>query len=121
MDRLKFGTYEVQGDVYQSSARVGARQVPALEIVIRDEISRDALTAMQQHDMVICGENGETLGTQRGYHSLMRHSVILAKVTDAEQELAEAQDALLEGERERRQLEAENAALLFENLTGEVA
>ena len=53
------------------------------------------------------------MGEHSGYHTVVRHSLVLAKVTDLQQELLDTRAAL-------EQVEAEHAALLYESLTGEV-
>ncbi|MBQ7492137.1 MAG: hypothetical protein IJT76_06065 [Clostridia bacterium] len=126
MDKLKFGKQEIAGSVYSCSAKVGSRQVPALEIRLEGAADRALLTAMTENDLEIFDDAGEKQGEQSGYHTLVRHSVILAKVTPVEQELADTQEKLrrsvLENaalSKENAALEVENAALLFESLTGE--
>lgn len=126
MDKLKFGKQEVAGSVYSCSAKVGSRQAPALEIRLEGPADAVLLKAMTENSLEIFDEAGEKQGEHSGYHTLTRHSVILAKVTEPEQELADVQEQLrlrlLENaalNEENQALEAENAALLFESLTGE--
>ena len=126
MDKLKFGEHEVAGSVYSCSARIGSRQVPALEIRLEGAADEALLTAMTENDLEIFDAAGEKQGEHGGYHTLTRHSVILAKVTTAEQELADTQEqrrrSVMENaalSEEKEALESENAALLFESLTGE--
>lgn len=119
MDHLKFGATELNGSVYQTTARVAGRTVPALEITVEGAISEEALQDMQSHPLEILGAEGALQGKQEGYTTLIRHSVILACPTDAERELAQVRKALSQSEKEAEQLERENAELLFQMLTGE--
>lgn len=119
MDKLMFGGTELYGTVRSTTARVGARQVPALEIEPEGGLTAQELAAMTENDLRICDEAGEVQGVQEGYRTLIRHSVVLAKVTSAEAELAQAQDDLQEARRTNAALEQENARMLYEYLTGE--
>ena len=71
------------------------------------------LDAAARYDLEIYGKDGVLQGTHSGYHTVTRHSLVLAKVTDLQQELMDTRTAL-------EQVEREHAALLFESLTGEV-
>jgi hypothetical protein len=59
-------------------------------------------------------------GTQIGYNTVMRHSIVIAKVSDAQQQLAEAKAQLEALQAQKDALECEHAALLYASLTGEV-
>lgn len=113
MDKLKFGDLELEGTVLSTTARVEGMSVPALELRVEGPLDQAALEAVQKHELEIYGEEGQLQGTHAGYHKVVRHSLVLAKVTDLQQELLDTRAAL-------EQVEAEHAALLYENLTGEV-
>ena len=113
MDKLKLGQVELNGTVMSTVARVGGMSVPALELRVEDPLDAAALTAAVENDLEIYGEDGVLQGTHSGYHTVVRHSLVLAKVTDLQQELLDTRAALA-------QVESEHAALLFESLTGEV-
>ena len=113
MDKLKFGSLELQGTAVSTTARVGDMSVPALELRVEGPVDETALAAVTQCDLEIYGENGALQGVHSGYRTVARHSLVLAKVTDLQQELMDTRTAL-------EQVEREHAALLFESLTGEV-
>ena len=113
MDKLKLGQVELNGTVLSTVARVEGMSVPALELREEGPLDTAALTAAVENDLEIYGEDGVLQGTHAGYHTVVRHSLVLAKVTDLQQELLDTRAAL-------EQVEAEHAALLFESLTGEV-
>ncbi|MBR5537480.1 MAG: hypothetical protein IKU58_06225 [Clostridia bacterium] len=113
MDKLKFGSLELQGTAMSTVAWVGGMSVPALELRVEGPLDGAALAAAAQNDLEIYGEDGTLQGTHSGYHTVTRHSLVLAKVTDLQQELMDTRTAL-------EQVEREHAALLFESLTGEV-
>ena len=113
MDKLKMGDVALQGSVHFTTARVAEQSVPALELRVEGPLDTAALTAAVENNLEIYGEDGMLQGTHAGYHTVVRHSLVLAKVTDLQQELLDTRAAL-------EQVEAEHAALLFESLTGEV-
>lgn len=113
MDKIKFGDLELTGTVLSTTARVEDMTVPALELRVEGPLDQAVLDAARENDLEIYGEDGVLQGEHSGYHTVMRHSLVLAKVTDLQQELLDTRAAL-------EQVEAEHAALLYENLTGEV-
>ena len=113
MDKLKLGSMELQGTAVSTVARVGGMSVPALELRVEGPVSEAVLEAAAQNDLEICSQEGVLQGTHTGYRTVVRHSLVLAKVTDLQQELLDTRAAL-------EQVEAEHAALLYESLTGEV-
>lgn len=113
MDKLKLGSLELQGTAVSTVARVGGMSVPALELRVEGPVTEEVLTAAREQDLEIWGEDGVLQGSHTGYHTVARHSLVLAKVTDLQQELLDTRAAL-------EQVEAEHAALLYESLTGEV-
>ena len=120
MDKLKMGNVELQGSVHYTSASVAGQSVPALELRVDGAVTEEALKAMKQGRLEIYGEDGLLQGEHNGYNQVVRHSIVLAKVSDERQQLAEAQSALEKLQAEKELLEQENAALLYTNLTGEV-
>ena len=120
MDKLKMGSVELQGSVHFTDATVAGQSVPALELRVNGPVEESALAAMAQGRLEIYGENGLLQGEHTGYSTVVRHSVVLAKVSQERQQLAEAQWALEKLQAEKEVLEQENAALLYEHLTGEV-
>ena len=113
MDKLKLGSVELQGTAVSTVERVGGMSVPALELRVEGPMDQAVLDAAARYDLEIYGEDGALQGTHSGYHTVTRHSLVLAKVTDLQQELLDTRTAL-------EQVEREHAALLFESLTGEV-
>lgn len=120
MDKLKMGDVTLQGSVHFTTARIGEQSVPALELRVEGPVDAAALEAMKQGKLEIYGEDGVLQGTQTGYNTVVRHSVLVAKVSDAQQQLAEAKAQLEVLQAEKDALEGEHAALLYTSLTGEV-
>lgn len=120
MDKLKMGSVQLQGSVHFTTGTVAGQQVPALELRVEGPVDETALAAMEQGRLEIYGENGLLQGEYTGYDTVIRHSIVLAKVSDERKQLAEAQTALEKLQAEKALLEQENAALLYHELTGEV-
>ena len=120
MDKLKMGEVTLQGSVHFTTARVAEQSVPALELRLEGPVDAAALEAMKAGKLEIYGEDGLLQGVQTGYNTVLRHSVILAKVSDAQQQLAEAKAQVEALQAEKEALEGEYAALLYTSLTGEV-
>ena len=119
MDKLKIGSAELNGDVYVTSARVEGMTVPALELRVEGPVERSVLDALKKCKLEIWSGDGVRQGEYEGYHTVCRHSIVVAKVSDAQQELAETRTALEALKAEKAALESEHAALLYETLTGE--
>lgn len=113
MDKLKLGSVELQGTAVSTVERIGGMSVPALELRVEGPVDETVLAAAAEHDLEIYGEDGVLQGAHSGYRTVTRHSLVLARVTDLQQELLDTRSAL-------EQVEREHAALLFESLTGEV-
>lgn len=120
MDKLKMGDVTLQGSVHFTTARVAEQSVPALELRVEGPVDEAVLEAVKAGKLEIYGEDGVLQGTQTGYNTVVRHSVVIAKVSDVQQQLAEAKAQLEELQDEKNLLEAEHAALLYTSLTGEV-
>lgn len=106
MDKLKMGNAELLGSARFTTATVAGRSVPALELVVEGPVDQAALEAMAQGVLEIYGDDGLLQGTHKGYSMVARHSVVLAKVTDVQQELAEARAALAALQAEKEALES---------------
>lgn len=120
MDKLKMGEVTLQGSVHVTTARFGEQSVPALELRVEGPVEEAALEAMKLGKLEIYGQDGVLQGVQKGYNTVVRHSVVLAKVSDTQQLLAEAKAELEALQAEKDALESEHAALLYTSLTGEV-
>ena len=120
MDKLKMGDVALQGSVHFTTARVAEQSVPALELRVEGPVDEAALAAMEQGELEIYGADGVLQGTHKGYNKVLRHSIVIAKVSDAQQQLAEAKAQLEALQAEKDALECEHAALLYASLTGEV-
>ena len=119
MSQLKFGDVTLEGEVFQTRAQAAGRSVPALEVRMKGAADETTLRAMEENDLEILDENGVREGLETGYRRVMRHSVVLARVTEAEEELILKTGQLREAQAENVRLEEENARLLFTMLTGE--
>ena len=120
MDKLKMGEVTLQGSVHFTTARVGEQSVPALELRVEGPVTDQALEAIKTGKLEIYGEDGVLQGVQNGYNTVVRHSVMVAKVSDVQQQLAEAKAEMEMLQAEKAALEGEYAALLYVSLTGEV-
>lgn len=120
MDKLKMGNVVLGGSAYFTTAKVAEQSVPALELRVEGPVDEAALEAMKLGKLEIYGADGVLQGVHNGYNTVVRHSVLLAKVSDAQQQLAEAKAQLEALQNEKEALEREHAALLYTSLTGEV-
>ena len=120
MDKLKIGALRRNGDAMFTTAQVEGMTVPALELRMEGPVDRELLDALAEGRLEICGAGGVRQGEYLGYSRVLRCSVVVAKLSDIQQELADARAALAEAQAENETLERENAALLYASLTGEV-
>lgn len=120
MDKLKIGEIERQGDALFTTAQVEGLTVPALELRMEGPVDEQLLTALEEGKLEIYGADGVKQGEYPGYTTVVRRSVVVAKVSDDQQELLRVQAQLEEAQAKNEALEQENANLLYENLTGEV-
>lgn len=120
MDKLKIGEIERMGDVLFTTAQVEGMTVPALKLRLEGPVDETLLTALEEGKVEIYGADGVKQGDYSGYSTVVRRSVVVAKVTDDQQELLRVQAQLAAAQTENEALEQENANLLYESLTGEV-
>lgn len=121
MDKLKIGEIERTGDALFTTAQVEGLTVPALELRMEGPVDEALLTALEEGKLEIYGADGVKQGEYLGYSTVVRRSVVVAKVSDDQQELLRVQAQLAAAQAENEALERENAALLYESLTGEVS
>jgi len=119
MDKLKIGEIEKVGDALFTTAQVEGLTVPALELRVEGPVDEALLEALKEGKLEIYGADGVKQGEYLGYQTVVRRSVVVAKVTDDQQELLRVQARLAAVQAEKEALEQENAALLYESLTGE--
>ncbi len=119
MDKLKIGEIEKAGDALFTTAQVEGLTVPALELRVEGPVDEALLEALKEGKLEIYGADGVKQGEYLGYQTVVRRSVVVAKVTDDQQELLRVQAELAAVQAEKEALEQENAALLYESLTGE--
>lgn len=120
MDKLKIGEIERMGDALFTTAQVEGLTVPALELRLEGPVDEAVLAALEKDKLEIYGADGIKQGEYPGYHTVVRRSVVVAKVSDQQQELLRVQAQLAAVQEEKEVLEQENANLLYESLTGEV-
>ena len=119
MDKLKIGEIEKAGDALFTTVQVEGLTVPALELRVEGPVDEALLEALKEGKLEIYGADGVKQGEYLGYQTVVRRSVVVAKVTDDQQELLRVQARLAAVQAEKEALEQENAALLYESLTGE--
>lgn len=120
MDKLKIGEIERTGDALFTNAQVEGMTVPALELRLEGPVDEALLAALEEGRLEIYGADGIKQGEYPGYSTVVRRSVVVAKVTDDQKELLRVQAQLVAAQAEKQALEQENANLLYESLTGEV-
>ena len=118
-EQLKIGEIEKAGDALFTTAQVEGLTVPALELRVEGPVDEALLEALKEGKLEIYGADGVKQGEYLGYQTVVRRSVVVAKVTDDQQELLRVQARLAAVQAEKEALEQENAALLYESLTGE--
>ncbi len=98
MDKLKLGEVERLGDAIYTTCQVNGSTVPALELRLEGPVDAEFLQALEQQELEIYGADGLQQGSYVGYHTVMRKSVVVARVSDAQQEVLrlKAQLAALE-------------------------
>ncbi len=100
MDKLKIGALERLGDVHFTTCQVEGITLPALELRLEGGIDQPLLEALEAGELEIYGQDGLRQGAYSGYGKVVRKSVVVAKVSDDQQELIrlKAQLAALEQE-----------------------
>lgn len=73
-------------NILGETMKQGGKSYPALRIVFRDGVTGEELTSLCSDSFEILDENGNVVGVQEGYTTLGEHSVVLGKITTAEQE-----------------------------------
>lgn len=121
MDKLKIGEIERMGDALFTTAQAEGMTVPALELRLEGPVDEALLAALEEGKLEIYGDDGVKQGEYPGYSTVVRRSVVVAKVSDDQQELLRVQAQLAAVQAEKETLEQENANLLYESLTGEVS
>ena len=119
MDKLKIGEIERMGDALFTTAQVEDMTVPALELRLEGPVDEAVLTALEEGKLEIYGADGIKQGEYPGYNTVVRRSIVVAKVSDDQKELLRVQAQLAAVQAEKEALEQENANLLYESLTGE--
>lgn len=119
MDKLKIGEIERMGDDLFTTAQVEDMTVPALELRLEGPVDEAVLTALEEGKLEIYGADGIKQGEYPGYNTVVRRSIVVAKVSDDQKELLRVQAQLAAVQAEKEALEQENANLLYESLTGE--
>lgn len=74
--------------------RQNGKNYPALRIVFGNDVTTDELDALCSGSLEILDNDGNVVGTQDGYTTLGEHSVVIGKITTAEQERDELAAAL---------------------------
>lgn len=74
--------------------RQNGKNYPALRIVFDNDVTTDELDALCSGSLEILDNDGNVVGTQDGYTTLGEHSLVIGKITTAEQERDELAAAL---------------------------
>lgn len=102
----------------------GAKTYPALRFEFDNEATASDIEVLLSGSFEILDDNREVMGVHEGYNTLKSINVIIGKLTTAEEEIAalESELAALKAENAANKsaieiLEAENAELLFNDIT----
>ena len=80
--------------VYSDTIRQNGKSYPALRVVFDGGVTADELDTLRSGSIEILDDDGNVSGVHTGYTTLGEHSVVLGKVTTAEQERDELSAAL---------------------------
>ena len=72
--------------VYSDTIRQNGKSYPALRVVFDGGVTADELDTLRSGSIEILDDDGNVSGVHTGYTTLGEHSVVLGKVTTAEQE-----------------------------------
>lgn len=81
-------------NIFGDTLKQNGKSYPALRIVFGGGVTADELDALCSGSLEILDENGNVVGTQDGYTTRGEHSLVLGKITTAEQERDELAAAL---------------------------
>lgn len=84
--------------VISENMRRDGHTYPALRFVFEGGVSAEDIEALSCGEFVIVGDNGAVLGTHKGYNTNGAVSVVIGKITEADEKIAEleAQNAELQ-------------------------
>lgn len=72
--------------IFAETLRKNNKTYPALRFVFDGGVTAEELDALCSGAIEILGDDGNVVGTQEGYTTLGEHSVVIGKITTAEQE-----------------------------------
>lgn len=72
--------------LYSETMRQGGKSYPALRVVFEGGVTADELDALCSGTLEILDNDGNVVGVQDGYTTRGEHSLVLGKITSAEQE-----------------------------------
>lgn len=81
-------------NIIGETMRQGGKSYPALRVVFEGGVTADELDALCSGALEILDANGNVVGVQDGYTTRGEHSLVLGKITSAEQERDELAAAL---------------------------
>ena len=73
-------------NIYSETIRQNGKSYPALRVVFDGGVTAEELDALCSGALEILDDDGNVVGTQEGYTTLGEHSVVIGKITTAEQE-----------------------------------
>ena len=98
--------------------RRGGKTYPALRFEFENEAAAEDVQALMSGSFEILNDNGEVIGTHEGYNTLKSVTVVIGKITTAEQQIEELEATVAATEAEKSALaeslaqsEAANAEL----------
>lgn len=95
--KIKTTTKEIEVK-YVASERMNkdGKNYPALKIVVPNGVSLEEIAALTSGSFEIIDDDGSAIGTHEGYTTLKETTVVIGKITTAEQQINELEAELNE-------------------------
>ena len=91
--------------VFGDTMRRGGKSYPALRFEFESGVSAEEVEALLSGKFDILNEAGEIIGTHEGYNTLKSISVVVGKITTADQQIEELESSLATIQAEKDELQ----------------
>lgn len=86
--------------IHSESIRQNGKSYPALQIAVDGGLSQTEIDALCSGQLEIIDDSGNVIGTHEGYTTNAGHSLIIGKITTADQEIAELTEEITAAKQE---------------------
>lgn len=86
--------------IHSNTIRQNGKSYPALQIAVDGGLSQTEIDALCSGQLEIIDDSGNVIGTHEGYTTNAEHSLIIGKITTADQEIAELTEEITAAKQE---------------------